>query len=41
MKSNSPISSLKTLARPPVAITFIGSPYSARIRLMRLSIRPT
>src|SRR6185295_2699363 len=39
MASNSPISSLNTLARPPVATTFIGSPYSARIRRIRLSIR--
>src|SRR5215813_2882203 len=41
MASNSPISSLNTSARPPVATTFMGSPYSARIRLIRLSIRPT
>ena len=27
MKSNSPISSLNTLARPPVAITFMGFAY--------------
>ena len=41
MKSNRPISSLNTLAKPPVAITFMGSPYSVLIRLMRLSISPT
>ena len=41
MASNSAISSLNTLARPPVATTFIGSPYSARMRLIRLSISPT
>ncbi len=41
MKSNRPISSLNTLARPPVAITFMGSPYSSRMRLIRLSISPT